>query len=269
MRPPRWAAGALVAGVVLTVVLVLQDTRSLERGNRLFHEGDMARAADVYTRNGGASGDEQAAYNLGTALLYLDADSAGTLLTGSAQVDDLEARQRGWYNLGFAQLVAADGSSQPDTAMARLLSSVRSFRAALRLDPTDQDARWNLALAVRRLGSLTLPEGEEGEESASESEDEVPMNEAQLARSETAAAESGPEPEDPNPADNIGERRGPREGAQEAWAMQDPGPLTFEEALALLAGVQDDAELLVKGTLWAKRPDVAWWSGQPYPGGLW
>jgi hypothetical protein len=269
MKTPRWAVGTLVAGTLLTLVLVLLETRSLERGNRLYRAGDMPRAAEIYARSGGTSGDERAAYNLGTALIFLDADSAEALLTGTTEVEDLEARQRGWYNLGFSHLVSADGSSQPDSVIVSLRSALASYRTALRLDPTDQDARWNLALAVRRLSALTLPDGEEGEESASESDDEVPMNDPSLARSETAAAESGPEPEDPNPADNIGERRGPREGAQEAWAMQDPGPLTLSEALALLAGVQDDAELLIKGTLWSKRPDVAWWSGQPYPGGLW
>jgi hypothetical protein len=264
-----WAVGALVAGALLTSLLVRQELRSIERGNRLYRAGDTPAAADVYAQALGATGDEQTTYNLGTALLWLDADSAEALLSRTTQVEDPDTRQRGFYNLGYAHLVDADASSLPDTVIAALRSAVVSYRTALRLDPTDQNARWNLALAVRRLDALMPPGGDEGEESGSESEDEIPMNDPSLARSETATAESGPEPEDPNPADNIGERRGPREGAQEAWAMQDPGPLTLNEALALLATVSDDAELLVKGTLWSRRPDVAWWSGQPYPGGLW
>lgn len=269
MKLPRWALGALVGGTLLTTLFTWQELRSLEHGNRLYRAGDAPRAAEIYARAGGASGDEAAAYNLGTALLFLEPDSAEALLTGATHVEDPVTRQRGYYNLGFSHLIAADGFPEPDSVIAALRSARDTYRTALRLDPTDQDARWNLALAVRRLDALALLEGDEGEESASESEDEVPMNDPSLARSETAEAESGPEPEDPDPADNIGERRGPREGAQEAWAMQDPGPLTLNEALSLLASVQDDPELLVKGTLWSRRPDIAWWSGQPYPGGLW
>jgi hypothetical protein len=269
MSFPRRAAGALVAGTLLTALFVRLELRSLEHGNRLYHAGDAPRAAVIYGRGTESSGDESATYNLGTALLFLDADSAEALLAQSTLAEDVGTRQRGFFNLGFSKLVSADGFSQPDSVISALRSAAASYRTALRLDPTDQDARWNLALALRRLGALTLPDGDDGEQSGSSSEDEVPMEDASLARSETAEAESGPEPEDADPADNIGERRGPREGAREAWALQDPGPLTVEQALALLATVRDDAELLVKGTLWSQRPDVAWWTGQPYPGGLW
>jgi hypothetical protein len=95
------------------------------------------------------------------------------------------------------------------------------------------------------------------------------MNDPAMARSQTAEAESGAEPDDPRPADNSGPRQGPREGAREAWATQDPGPLTPTEAANLLATISDEPEVMVRGLLWAHRPDVAWWAGQAYPGGRW
>jgi hypothetical protein len=255
--------------VLLAALLARQDLRSVERGNRLYRAGDVAGAAEIYARRAARGGGPEATYNLGTALLWIDPDSAKAVLQRTTDSEDRLARQRAFYNLGHAHFIGAETSSEPDSVLAALRGAVASFRSALRLDPTDQDARWNLALAIRRLSALDPPDGNEGEESGSQSRDEVPMNEAQLARSETAAAESGPEPENPRPADNIGERRGPREGAREAWAMQDPGPLAPSDALSLLSTVNDDPELLVKGTLWSQRPDVAWWSGQAYPGGLW
>jgi hypothetical protein len=119
------------------------------------------------------------------------------------------------------------------------------------------------------LDALIPPDEDTGRESGSESDDEIAMNDPSLARSETAEAESGPEPEDPQPADNIGERRGPQEGAREAWATHDPGPMTRGEALELLSRVNDQTETLVTGILWSHRPDIAWWTGQAYPGGGW
>ncbi len=264
-----WVIGAVLAAAVLVPALVRQELRSVERANRLYRSGDVVAAAEIYGRVLDTDAVSPTTFNLGTALLPLDADSANVLLAQVTEVPDRATAQRGYYNLGFGQLVASGTASTPDSVLPDLRAAVRSFRAALRLDPRDQDARWNLALAIRTLEALLPPGEDTGEESGSESDDEVPMNEAQMARSEDAPAESGPEPPDPRPTDDSGERSGPREGAREAWALQDPGPLTAERALELLATVEDDPEMLLKGILWSHRPDIAWWTGQPYPGGAW
>jgi hypothetical protein len=156
-----------------------------------------------------------------------------------------------------------------DSTRAILLDAVAVGREALRLDPTDEDARWNLAVAQRRLDAMVPPGEDNGRQSSGESEDEVAMNNPELARSEDSPAESGLEPEDPRQAENPGERSGPRQGAREAWAAQDPGPMSRDDALGLLGNLHDEPELLLRGILWSHRPDVAWWSGQPYPGGRW
>jgi Ca-activated chloride channel family protein len=57
-------------------------------------------------------------------------------------------RQRGSFNLGNALVRAAENSPErPDL----LRGAIRAYEEALRLDPTDVDAKWNLELAVRRL----------------------------------------------------------------------------------------------------------------------
>ena len=266
---PWWVVGVLVVGLVLLPVLVRQELRSLERGNRMYRAGNAASAAELYGDLVDAEGESTTTFNLGTALLFQETDSAKALLAQVAASPDRPTAQRGHYNLGFSQLVASEAAASPDSVLPDLRGAVRSFRQALRLDPHDQDARWNLALAIRRLEALLPPGEDTGEESGSESDDEVPMNDAQMARSEEAPAESGPEPPDPRPTDDSGERRGPREGAREAWALQDPGPLTSERAVELLRTVEDDPEVLLKGILWSHRPDIAWWTGQAYPGGNW
>jgi hypothetical protein len=265
----RAVAIAAALGIVAVPLLLGLDSRSVQRGNRLYRGGDPASAAEVYGRALGPGSTEATAFNLGTALLALDADSAEVVLRASSQVEDRRLAQRGFYNLGYGQVLGAETAATPDSVLPSLRAAVSSYRMALRLDPTDQDARWNLALAIRRLEAMLPPGEDTGEESGGDSEDEVPMNDPQMARSETAPAESGPEPPDPRPTVDSGERSGPREGAREAWALQDPGPLTAARALELLAGVEDDPEVLLKGILWSHRPDIAWWTGQPYPGGAW
>ena len=264
----RAGAGVVVAGLAIAALLV-QDRRSVEHGNRLYHRGDAPRAAETYagTLGRGPSHDRQ--YNLGTALLSLDRDSAGAVLRSAAASGDRSVKQKSLYNLNYQLLISLGGLMTSDSTEAILIEAVAAGREALRLDPTDDDARWNLAVTQRRLDAMIPPGDDTGRESSGESNDEVAMNNPELARSEDSPAESGLEPEDPTAADNPGERSGPRQGAREAWATQDPGPLTRDEALSLLDDLRDDPELLLRGILWSHRPDVAWWSGQPYPGGRW
>ena len=267
----RWALIPMVATALLVPVFLSQDHSSLERGNRLYRAGDPPAAAEIY-RGSEGEGDRipVARYNLGTALLQIDPDSAEVYLRGAAEGQDPTAAQRGFYNLGYRFLTAVQGLSEPDLAVEALFGAVENNRAALHLDPTDERARWNLALAQRRLDAL-VPPGEQvnRESSSSESDDEVAIDDQSLARSETADARSGLEPEDARMADNTGERQGAREGARESWASQDPGPLTRTAAFSLLERVNDETESLIRGILWSHRPDIAWWESQPYPGGGW
>jgi Ca-activated chloride channel family protein len=266
----RWIASTVVITAVAVPLLLRQDGRSLEHGNRLYHDGDSEGAASVYAP-AVARGSDGALYNLGTALLDLDFDSADVVLSDAIAASDPATAQRSFYNLGYALLVTGQipRPITPDSAAAILQRAVDNGRIALRMDPADDDARWNLALAQRALDAMQPPGSNRGRESSGESDDEIPMNDPSMARSETAEAESGAEPDDPREADSSGPRQGPLEGAREAWAAQDPGPMTQSDAASLLLTVSDETEALVRGLLWAHRPDVAWWSGQAYPGGPW
>jgi hypothetical protein len=263
----RRAGFVLVATVLAVAVFAGLDRRSVARANRLYHVGEVEAAATTYART--AEADAAVAYNLGTALMSYEPDSAGFVLRRSAETDDPETRKRSLYNLGYHLIVRLGGLMTQDSIRMMLEESIAANRLALRLDPADADVRWNLAVAQRRLDAMIPPGEDTGRSSSGESDDEVAMNNPELARSEDSPAESGMEPEDPRAADNPGERSGPLQGAREAWATQDPGPLSPEDARSLLTGLNDEPELLLRGVLWSHRPDVAWWSGQPYPGGRW
>jgi hypothetical protein len=261
----------LCAGAFLLAgALFILDRGSLERGNRLYRGGASAEAVAVYRGVTQGEGEHGAAsYNLGTALLPSDPALAEVSLRGALEGGDSLMTYRSHYNLGYRYLSAVNGAMEPDSAVIMLDEAIANLRIALRGNPTDANARWNLALAQRKLDALAPITEDPSRESGGTNDEEMVIDDAYLSRSETAEARSGLEPEDPRAADNTGERQGAQEGAREAWAMQDPGPLTEEAAGALLGRVRDDPETMIRGILWANRPEVAWWRNAAFPGGNW
>ena len=239
---------ALVATILLAPFLLWRDHHSLERGNRLYRAGDSGGAAEVYRSSEGAgAGLPTVEYNLGTALLQIDPDSAQAHLLRVVEGEDRTTAQRALYNLGYRFLTAVQNPMELDATVSALRAAVASNRLALRLDPADESARWNLALAQDWLDGLAPPEDE--------------------ARG--AGADLGDEPENTGVTNLSGPRRGAVEGEREALAGQDPGPMSAAAASGLLEAVIDEPESLIIRILWSHRPDVPWWEPQAHPGGGW
>jgi hypothetical protein len=274
----RWRilAGFLAASLIIGALL-WKDRTSVERGNRLYRGGEVTAAAEVYRAN--VTAPEPTAtisYNLGTSLLALDAEEAAKQLRLAAGGVDSAAAQRGYYNLGYLFLTSVDPSDKPEAAIPMLLGAVSSNRAALRLDPRDQNARWNLALAQQMLDSLgaRVSGTADNTKSQQETQEQKFRSKTQVtpeARGSSGEAEGGADRNAPNPqpGGGGGQRQSIVGGESEARAGQDPGPLTLAAALRLVKGITDSPEQLVRGLLWSHRPHVAWWQSQPFPGGNW
>ena len=225
---------------------------TVEWGNLLYRAGAFSAAASVYRDNleEGRAG-RLVAYNLGTALLRADPNEAERYLELAVVGPESAITQRAHYNVGYHLLRATDGSTDQDTTVVLLLASIRNNRAALRLDPEDEDARWNLALAQRRYESFGS--SEEGPAGRMVGEDGTPPESeegAGVATAIGAGTDEGGAPPDPTNAEGGGV------GAREALlGTGDPGPLTVSAARRLLENLTDDPALLVRGVLWSQRPD--------------
>lgn len=268
--PGRSAVLLSAAGVVaaLLALLLHLDRNSLERGNRLFRAGEVEVAADVYELNArGEAADPAAFYNTGTAELALGAPTAAERLEEAASGSDSVVAKLANYNLGYHYLSAVRDGMEPDSAVPLLRSSIQHSRSALRLDAAQEDARWNLALAQTRLDSI-LQLRLDNVNRSSHGTDDTPIDLQAVTRG-IGEAQSGIEPEDARASEVLGQRIAAAQGAREAWTSQDPGPLSEESARELLQQVSHDPEQLLRGLMWAHRPDVAWWNSEPYPGGNW
>ena len=263
-----------VVRIVLFAVLFLllggfawKGANTLDRANRLFRRGDMEGAADIYsswidtTRIGAI-----ASFNLGNALAGFGSPQAERYLVRATESGDSAVAQRAHYNLGYRLLAEADGDLDPFAAVPLLSGAIRNNRAALQLDPEDEDARWNLALAMQAFAALPPQDFDEGPiEEDIESDRELSENEEEGAESETDDPGDGTE-ESELPAE-LGTGLAPAAGSREADASGDPGPMTQDGAMRLVEGSGDDPELMVRGLLWSLRPRAQ--GNQSPSGGDW
>lgn len=151
---------SLLVVALLALALGFGD---VERGNRLYRAGHYGEAVEAY-RAALADGHDtpELRYNLGTALLRIGAfEEAQEHLRAAVASVDPELLFRATYNLGTAYLMAGRAESEPGPRRLYLDAAVETLKDALRLEPGDMDAKWNLELALRFLENTEPPEEEE------------------------------------------------------------------------------------------------------------
>jgi len=145
-------------GLTGVAASLLTSCSAASRGERLYHEGRYAEAFALF--HGAQRGDSSArlAFDAGSALYRLERyEEAAEQFRTSAR--DPGLRQRSLFNLGNAMVRAAEEKpGQPEP----LYRATEAFEGALRLDPRDQDAKWNLEIALRRLGDDRTSGGSSG-----------------------------------------------------------------------------------------------------------
>lgn len=219
----RGTGMALLAGLLLAGFGI----GDLERGNRLYRAGRYAEAVEAYRAALAAGKDTpELRYNLGTALVRLGHYEEGeTHLRAALSAIDPDLRQRTFYNLGNRFLEEARSATDPQARAALLDRAIESYRQALRLQPGDAAAKWNL--------ELTLREEEEQQRSSPQSGG---GDEQQSSREQQEAAPSGGQSPD-SPAQ-------PQPGQDQRARPQPTGGMTREQAERILsAAEQDEREL--------------------------
>jgi Ca-activated chloride channel family protein len=120
------------------------------KGDRELAAGDPAAAAAAFLAEAGRGmARDTAFYNAGTAALEAGRlDVARGSLAEAAKSLDPALRYRALYNLGLADLLAAEADTTRQEEF--LEDAVDRLRQALLLQPSSERAKWNLELADRR-----------------------------------------------------------------------------------------------------------------------
>lgn len=122
----------------------LPERGLVRKGNRQFDKGNYEQSIERYTKAlETAPQNFEAGYNLGNALYKAERyDKAEQTIRGAA-ADSLRAdeeRAEAFYNLGNAQF-----------KQEKYTEALESYKQSLRLNPTDQQAKYNYAYTKRLL----------------------------------------------------------------------------------------------------------------------
>jgi Ca-activated chloride channel family protein len=154
--PRRLTVGIGTAIAVILLVACSTRTREETRGRRLYDAGRYLEAYETWQAVVRQQGGADARYNSGNALYrlhhYADAAKTWRDAMGGARED---LKQHAFYNMGNAFVRAAEDANALSGYLER---AVDAYEEALRLDPGDEDAKWNLELALQRRGDV----GQEG-----------------------------------------------------------------------------------------------------------
>lgn len=122
--------------------------REARRGSQLYHSGHYAEAHQAFQQAFAVSGDPALQYDLGVTLYRLKRyEEAAKSFREGAAVSHL--RQRSYYNLGNAYVRASEEAPEKDEPLRQ---AIAAYEEALRLQPGDSAAKWNLELAIQRRG---------------------------------------------------------------------------------------------------------------------
>ncbi|MEA2725350.1 MAG: hypothetical protein QOH59_3121 [Gemmatimonadales bacterium] len=138
---------------VIAMALVLlaacsPGLREARRGIQLYQSGRYAEAHQAFQQAFAVSGDPALQYDLGVALYRLKRyEDAAKSFREAASVPPL--RQRSYYNLGNAYVRASEEAPEKDEPLRQ---AIAAYEEALRLQPADSAAKWNLELAIQRRG---------------------------------------------------------------------------------------------------------------------
>lgn len=205
-----------------------------ESGIEQIESGDpQAGAEKLDTAARIAPDDPLTRFNAGTGRLLAERQDAAEELEQAAALAPPDLLPRVLYNLGNAQLAAGDPAA-----------AIESYKDSLRLAPDQEDAKYNLELALQALQEQNSGQGQDQETPEGE-------NEGDEEQSPSSGSEDSPQDQQPQPDGQEGSENQDESGQQPQPEGQNPDQerplpnfedqpdMTAEQAAAILEAVEN------------------------------
>lgn len=141
---------AILPALLLALLSCSTSQRQVARGQQLYDQGKYLEAYEAYQTVLRQQGGSDIRYNAGNALYRMKqyneaAKSWRDALTGAPD----QLRHETYFNMGNAFVRADEDANALSGYLER---AIDAYEEALRLNPADQDAKWNLEIALARRG---------------------------------------------------------------------------------------------------------------------
>ncbi|MBK8004354.1 MAG: VWA domain-containing protein [Gemmatimonadetes bacterium] len=148
---PQAAARVGVATTFLLTLLSCTPTNDAVRGRQLYEQGKYLEAYEAYQRLLSQQGGPAVRFNAGNSLYRLKQYNDAASTWREAMSGDDRLRQQAFFNMGNAYVRAAEDANALSDYLGK---AIAAYEEALRLDPTDRDAKWNLEIALQKRGDV-------------------------------------------------------------------------------------------------------------------
>ena len=194
----------------------------VEEGNRLYEEGRFPEAHEKYLEGAAAAPESGLIrFNDGNAL-YKGGDyqRAVEAYERAIETGDPTLAGSAWYNLGNSFY-----------RQQELEESLQAYKQALRMRPTDVDAKHNLERVLEQMKQQEQQQEQQqgdGEQNQDEQDEEQDQQGQPQQRDQEQDGQQQPEEQEPQ--------------AGEGDPRQEPGQMTLQEAQRLLEAVEENPE---------------------------
>jgi tetratricopeptide (TPR) repeat protein len=232
LRHKNTNAFILVVSLILTGLLsscVPEVVKHNAEGNEQFEQGAYTEALDAYRLAQVSEPDQPEPYYNAANTYNRQGDVGGTALQTEQALksSDPDLQAKAWYNLGNAHFDAQQWQQ-----------AVEAYKAALRLDSTDSDAKHNLELAMQAIQ-------DQQQQSEEQQKDQEQQNENQQQDEQEQSGETSSDDEQSQEQNTQGpESQEQQSSEQNQAAPEQEQNMTPEQAQQLLESLLGDSETL-------------------------
>src|ERR1043166_9559569 len=160
--------------VVICLALPIRAPASSSNALKRYQSGKYESALREYKRLLIENPDDpRLHFNAGAAAFQVeDFEEAQKQLNSALVTQDLQLQERAYYNLGNTEYRLGAAAQAPDKKQAGWEQAVASYESALKLNPKDDDAKFNLELVKEKIEELRKQQQQQSKEDKKDQKDQ-------------------------------------------------------------------------------------------------
>jgi tetratricopeptide (TPR) repeat protein len=220
-----------------------------KKGNKAFKKGKYPKAIEHYQAAQVEAPEKKAiAYNLGNAHYKAnDFEKALSAYDRAKGVRDSKLKKKALFNAGNA-FYRAGANPQDRGAQEKLKQAVEKYKEVLKLDPFDQNAKFNLQKALERLEQMK--QQQQKQKDKQDQKNKQDQKDQQDQKQKQDQQDQKDQKQDQKQKDQKQEK----EDQKQARPKPKPGEMGEEEAKRLLDALRQDEKDLQKKRLMMMLP---------------